>query len=544
MSKELFFASEELACNYLAELTGSRVLIAKSLEDMMPNLKERFKSRIRKKMEDEEIEETIVDLAKMDPKFDGNMKKNPKSIHTLLNWYFKDPNIFDDKENNTTIRKSLQRFNILRGQGHTKKNIKEFKRVDDMLQYVNETEMEVKKKKEEDVKTQFLAKPKLSMNGLKAYYINEDWDDLGKYLFEKQTKWCVNNEGSYEGYRPLWLFTQDNGSYYALFSPSENMFNNANNEELYKEEIENLMPLIVKLDLEEEFERVGIEAEPPYDEQFEYESRAWENWVELDFSSELDKIFKDKINDYKEKFGEDSIDEPSKLNTYELFKFFQEIIENSDIDWEWERNQDRTWEVSVDYYSAAKKVKWEKLVPFLVGGLHKEIAENNLDIDINKYPKKEVERLRKQYPKLFKELAEKHGQTKIFNGTNEALQYLADFLGKRIIISKDKNKFIPPKGAQNAAKKVLKWKEKYPKEVKAMTRTGWTRARQLASGDPISLDIVKRMAKFYRHKSNSEINPKYKNTPWKDNGYSAWLGWGGDSGINWAKRIVKGLNNE
>ena len=27
------------------------------------------------------------------------------------------------------------------------------------------------------------------------------------------------------------------------------------------------------------------------------------------------------------------------------------------------------------------------------------------------------------------------------------------------------------------------------------------------------------MARFYRHKSNSKINPKYKGTPWKDNGY-------------------------
>jgi hypothetical protein len=77
-----------------------------------------------------------------------------------------------------------------------------------------------------------------------------------------------------------------------------------------------------------------------------------------------------------------------------------------------------------------------------------------------------------------------------------------------------------------------------------MTKTGWTRARQLANGDPLSLDIVKRMARFYRHKSNAEINPKYKNKPWKDNGYVSWEGWGGDVGINWARRIVESLKDE
>ena len=88
------------------------------------------------------------------------------------------------------------------------------------------------------------------------------------------------------------------------------------------------------------------------------------------------------------------------------------------------------------------------------------------------------------------------------------------------------------------------WKEQYPNEVKAMTRTGWTRARQLANGDALSLDIVKRMARFYRHKENSKIDPKHKGKPWKDNGYVSWEGWGGDVGINWARRVVESLKDK
>lgn len=100
-----------------------------------------------------------------------------------------------------------------------------------------------------------------------------------------------------------------------------------------------------------------------------------------------------------------------------------------------------------------------------------------------------------------------------------------------------------PAGAAAAAKKALKWKEQYPGEVKAMTPTGWARANQLAKGENLSLDTVKRMANFIRHKSNSKIDPKYKSEPWKDRGYVAWLGWGGDVGVNWARRIVDGINS-
>ncbi len=98
----------------------------------------------------------------------------------------------------------------------------------------------------------------------------------------------------------------------------------------------------------------------------------------------------------------------------------------------------------------------------------------------------------------------------------------------------------PPKSAQSAAKKVLEWKEKHGDEVKGMTQTGWTRARQIASGEPLSLDVIKRISQFSRHEKNKTINPKFKDEPWRDNGYVAWLGWGGDSAIlTWSKKIIE-----
>lgn len=101
-----------------------------------------------------------------------------------------------------------------------------------------------------------------------------------------------------------------------------------------------------------------------------------------------------------------------------------------------------------------------------------------------------------------------------------------------------------PKSASNNAKKVIEWKEKYKDEVKGMTRVGWTRAAQLARGANLSRSTIARMAAFKRHEKNASINPKFKATPWKDRGYVAWLGWGGSSGVNWAIKKIKTIDNE
>lgn len=101
--------------------------------------------------------------------------------------------------------------------------------------------------------------------------------------------------------------------------------------------------------------------------------------------------------------------------------------------------------------------------------------------------------------------------------------------------------FRPPAGARAAARRVLRWKEKYGDEVKGMTQVGWTRANQLASGENLSRDTVARMAQFARHRQNAKVDPKYKDTPWKDRGHVAYLGWGNEVGIRWAQGIMDRL---
>ena len=98
--------------------------------------------------------------------------------------------------------------------------------------------------------------------------------------------------------------------------------------------------------------------------------------------------------------------------------------------------------------------------------------------------------------------------------------------------------FKPPAGAANAAKKAIKWKDEHGSAVDGGTQVGWTRASQLVSGDEMSPETVRRMYKFFqRHEKNKSVKPEFKDEPWRDNGYVAWLIWGGDAGKRWAEKL-------
>jgi len=108
--------------------------------------------------------------------------------------------------------------------------------------------------------------------------------------------------------------------------------------------------------------------------------------------------------------------------------------------------------------------------------------------------------------------------------------------------------FIPPKSVAIEAVKGLKYRELAGgkgglsvEQAKAEgVGSGVQRAVNLKNRDKLASETVKRMkALFDRHQKNKIINPKYKNEPWKDRGYVAWLIWGGDAGYSWAKKIVE-----
>ncbi len=103
----------------------------------------------------------------------------------------------------------------------------------------------------------------------------------------------------------------------------------------------------------------------------------------------------------------------------------------------------------------------------------------------------------------------------------------------------------PPEAAANNAQRVLDWREKYKDEIQGMTIVGWIRANQIAKRQPLSINTIKRIKAFIRHEKNAEVAPEFKDTPWRDAGHVAFLGWGGSAAIkDWAPRIVAKYERE
>lgn len=83
------------------------------------------------------------------------------------------------------------------------------------------------------------------------------------------------------------------------------------------------------------------------------------------------------------------------------------------------------------------------------------------------------------------------------------------------------------------AKRALRLRNAAPASRKGMTSVGLQRANQFAKGENVSLDTVRRTFSFL-----SRAKAYYKpgrNTP----GTQAYLGWGGNAGLSWARRILE-----
>lgn len=103
----------------------------------------------------------------------------------------------------------------------------------------------------------------------------------------------------------------------------------------------------------------------------------------------------------------------------------------------------------------------------------------------------------------------------------------------------DAETYTPTAAMARNASRALKVREEKPPSQRGMTAVGLTRARQLINREPISLETVRRMKAFFdRHEVDKQ------GATWGDQGkgWQAWMGWGGDEGYAWAKRIVEQAN--
>ncbi len=93
-----------------------------------------------------------------------------------------------------------------------------------------------------------------------------------------------------------------------------------------------------------------------------------------------------------------------------------------------------------------------------------------------------------------------------------------------------------PQSATNNAKRALKYKEESGNPKGCGTLVGWQRANQLAKRESISEETVKRMASFKRHQQNKDV-------PYDEGcGGLMWDAWGGTSGVEWAIRKSKEID--
>lgn len=99
-------------------------------------------------------------------------------------------------------------------------------------------------------------------------------------------------------------------------------------------------------------------------------------------------------------------------------------------------------------------------------------------------------------------------------------------------------KYYPPKGAQSAAKRALKWIEE-GKAGSGFTATGRARAAQLARGGAVSRDVAAKMKSYFaRH----EVDKKATGFRAGEDGYPtpgrvAWDAWGGDAAASWSSKL-------
>lgn len=91
----------------------------------------------------------------------------------------------------------------------------------------------------------------------------------------------------------------------------------------------------------------------------------------------------------------------------------------------------------------------------------------------------------------------------------------------------------PSQRMRTNARRALRLREQAPASRKGMTPVGLARANQFASGKNVSMDTVRRTFSFLS-RAKSYYKPN-SNTP----GTQAYLGWGGNAGLSWARRILK-----
>lgn len=392
-------------------------IAAAPLKHLISKLIKKYRSKFNDNKSDEEIKDLILKLAFADPKNKGNLDKSSKFINIIFDFFVNNPSI--TLSNLSRISWLLEDFSKLKGKGRTDKKLQEFKSHYELESYINNIEEQIEEEKNKDIKNKILSKPLAEDGDLKVYRIDYDWEEEGRALFEHQTKWCVNEEGNYNNYKPLYLFTKNN-SYYALYSPDGKEFNDKENNPIEIHNLEEFQDILETIDEYDEAEDI-VNNEPPYELEESYIENEWDNFLKKEFikhlKSKMKQMFEPKLyNEIPDDLDLD-IDYES-----EFFELFNKTRKKENIEVEWEKDGDNQWIIYIDTKKGAEKVPMDKVLEILgYDDIEIKIAlgEEISKQELTKIGKSNLEELKEKYPIYFNKLAEKRGQKKLFNSSKK-----------------------------------------------------------------------------------------------------------------------------
>jgi len=111
--------------------------------------------------------------------------------------------------------------------------------------------------------------------------------------------------------------------------------------------------------------------------------------------------------------------------------------------------------------------------------------------------------------------------------------------------------FRPPASVRAAARRGLQWREEFgrggltPSEAAEQgIGSGITRARGLASGAPLEVEQIKRIAAYFSRHAKDQYAKGFDDVTNPSNGRIAWDLWGGDPGRDWVEGILDTLPKE
>jgi hypothetical protein len=129
-------------------------------------------------------------------------------------------------------------------------------------------------------------------------------------------------------------------------------------------------------------------------------------------------------------------------------------------------------------------------------------------------------------------------------GIRDALERLREREEAAEDVSLTKESYKPPQGVQDAAARALEWIAE-GHAGSGFTDVGRARAAQLARGEAVSADTIRRMASYLaRHDGDSSaegFNAGEDGFP--SPGRVAWDAWGGDPAVAWTRSIVDRLDS-